>query len=114
VAISPVFGIVSSGLAFETKRLEVSANNVANVTTPGFVPSQVVGQEAPGGGVSGFVQPLTGNFAFDPIFTEALPSGTSLIQEAATQITALAAYKAQIAVFRTEDEILNSVVNMRT
>lgn len=117
MAISPVFGTITSGLAFESQRIAVSANNVANVLTNGFQPSEVVGQATPGGGVQGVVEraPMTPMPSFPSVDGSLLPgSGTDLIKESVTQITAQAAYKAQIAMFKVADENVQTVLNLRS
>jgi flagellar basal body rod protein FlgC len=40
-----------SGLRDATVRLDVAANNIANLPSEGFAPSRVFSAEAPGGGV---------------------------------------------------------------
>lgn len=57
MSISTATGSLASGMSLESRRLDVSANNVANMLTPGFEASRVVGQETATGGVAPVVQP---------------------------------------------------------
>lgn len=144
MSISAAANALTSGLSLQSQRLEVSANNVANVLTPGFVPSTVTGQESATGGVTAVVQKAdepqlpwfpdasTGKSAegalSEPAQETTTPatdlsmataaqmtvSGTNLVIETTTQISATSAYQAQISAFKANDEALQSVMNLRT
>jgi flagellar basal-body rod protein FlgC len=111
--MSSTSGISQSGLQVASQRLAVSANNVANVNTPGFVPSRVAVEEREGGGVSG--QVVRGN---DPQFEARLDrtlaglSGTDLAQETVEQMAASAAFRANVATLRTADEALEALLRV--
>ena len=49
--VGSVSAIAQSGLRAASLRLDVAANNLANVNTGGFVPSHVLGSDLPHGGV---------------------------------------------------------------
>lgn len=102
-------GAARSGLDLEALRLAVSAHNVANVSTPVFQPSRVVAVETVGGGVRGQVEtPARENGASG---SEPL-SGTDLAEETVTQISALGAYRANMAVLRASDQALGSLLDL--
>ena len=91
-----VSSIALSGMQAESRRLEVSANNVANVSTDGFRPSTVRQTDERTGGTKASVEKPD-----DSSFLPADGAGTDLVQEAITQISAVAAYKANAAVAKT-------------
>ena len=108
--MSLVSGISRSGLEVASRQLAVSANNVANVGTEGFVPSRVEQRELPGGGVAGDVQqvdPLAEVRADRALLA---PSRTDLAQEMVAQIKAATAYRASLASLRTEQEITGALL----
>src|SRR5690242_59180 len=57
VSVSSIFGVAQSGLEVASLRLAVSAHNVANAETSGFVPSRVEPVEAPSGVGGAVVKP---------------------------------------------------------
>jgi flagellar hook protein FlgE len=105
--------VSQSGLQVATQRLAVSANNAANVNTSGFVPSRVEVEEREGGGVSGRV--VRGS---DPQFEARLDrtlvglSGTDLERETVEQMSASAAFRANVASLRTADETLEILLRV--
>ncbi len=100
------YGISNSAMALQAQRLAVSAHNVANLNTEGFEASQVVASEAAGGGVTGRITP-TGEPA--PLLSRdgvaVALSNTSLVGETVNRVSALRAYQANAAVFRTAQEM---------
>jgi hypothetical protein len=90
--IAPAFSIASSGLGYESLRMAVGANNIANLNTSDFTASRVVGQPVAGGGVIGVVQ--------------ATDRAPELIQEILTQMTASIGYRANASVIRGTDRAL--------
>jgi flagellar hook protein FlgE len=111
--MNSTFGIAQSGLQVASLELAVSANNVANVETNGFVPSRVEEKTLPNGGVSGDVQqeldPLAEVRADRALLA---PSRTDLAQEIVAQIKAAAAYRANLASLRTLDETLGASLDV--
>ena len=63
--------IAASGLRDASVRLDVAANNIANVNTAGFTPSRVDSVETAGGGVA----PVVVLFGPNPLSD--LPPGTN-------------------------------------
>lgn len=105
-------GAARSGLDLEALRLAVSAHNVANVSTPGFRPSRVVAVETVGAGVRGQIYtPARDDLA---VGSEegSLPSGTDLVEETITQISALGAYRANVAVVRASDQAIGFLLDV--
>ncbi len=97
MSINSVMAVAQSGLAFESRRMDTSANNVANVSTEGFRASRVTGVTQEGGGVRAEVQ--------------ATNAGTNLVDETVTQVTAAASYKANAAVLKTADEMTGALLD---
>jgi flagellar hook protein FlgE len=109
-----------TGMLAAQRRLEVSAGNVANVSTPGFVPSRVISSEQREGGVQTRVErgmsedagraSGSADSATDAALDELAVSGTDLGTEFVSQITSQRAFEANLAVIRTEAEMLGSLV----
>jgi flagellar hook-associated protein FlgK len=111
--MNSILGIAQSGLQVASLELAVSANNVANAETDGFVPSRVVEKEVPGGGVSGDVQresdPLAEARADRALLA---PSRTDLVQEILAQAKAVAVYRANLASLRVGDESAGAMLDV--
>lgn len=108
---SSVSAIASSGLRAAQMRVDVSANNVANASTPGFRPQSVQEEAVPGqGGVAARVKPATGAQGGD---AAAAPSGTSLEGEAVDQLSASYAFTANLQVLRTNDRMMGALLDVR-
>jgi flagellar basal body rod protein FlgC len=108
-----LFAISSSGLAVASQALAVSADDVANVLTEGFVPGRVEARELPGGGVSGEV--VREN---DPAVEARLDgiadlSGTDLLAETVRGMRAAASFRASLASLRSADEALGALLDVR-
>lgn len=92
--------IGNSGLQAAQLRLDASAHNVANLSTPGFRRQVVEQTENPGGGVQASVQRAT-------------QEGSALEQEAVEQIAATYAFKANVQVLKTNDRMLGSLLDTK-
>ena len=122
-----VIGIAASGLTAATLRLSASAANVANVdsTAPAgdgsdaqvpYTPLQVVQTSLASGGVRAEMRraPTAGLRAYPPapvfadpgIFAE---TGVDLVTEAIEQISAMNAFKANLATIRAAEQMMQSV-----
>ena len=102
-------------MRLETQRLAQSAANTANVETPDYSASRVVGVTQAGGGVSGVSVPTYGPHAMrveEGGATTRL-SNTDIVEEQATQLSSLRAFQANVTVLRTADEMLGELVNRR-
>ena len=128
--MNPVLSIALSGLQAATKRLGVSANNVANAltsrptTASGPVPAGVfAAQQATDrslgrGGVATDVrdrQPatVTGPDPASPTGLSAFPN-VDLAEEAVNQKIALASYRANAAVIRVQQDIDDALLDIET
>ena len=105
MAISSVYASALSGLLHQSRRMEVSAHNVANVHTSGFRVSRAVAQEAPSGGVTTQITQTTDTAPLLLADGELhIGSNTDLATEVVTQISARAAYGANLAVLEAAQE----------
>lgn len=126
-----ILGVASTALTAHSKRLEVSAANVANQQSRGvrpgaaarpgdYVPHVVALSSIAGGGVQARVLPVTA-----PSFLTAEPGApgadsegmvarpnVSLEREVVTQIEALHAFKASLKVIETENERLGALLDL--
>lgn len=106
-----------SGLRAAETRQAATANNIANLNTPGYRPRTVGLSEQTGGGVATDV-PRSDN-ASPPADTLDLspgaqaPSGVDLASEAVDTIVNTTAYAANAAVIRVEDELLGALLDTR-
>lgn len=111
MAISNVVSTALSGLAAAEQRLGVSANNVANGTTPGFEAKEAKARPLDGGGVIVDIQnknpaTLTGPDG------EAVPN-VSLDEEVANQITAGYDFKANLKVLQVQKEMDQALLDIQ-
>lgn len=128
--MNPVLSIALSGLQAATRRLGVSASNVANVltsrpTTAGasapkgtYTAQEATDSALPGGGVKTTVrtrQPatLTGPDPVSPTGLSAFPN-VDLVEEAVNQKVALASYRANAAVIRVQQDIDDSLLDIKS
>lgn len=128
--MNPVLSIALSGLQAATKRLGVSANNVANVltsrpTTAGapapegaFAAQEATDSARPGGGVSTSVRTrapatVTGPDPASPTGLSAFPN-VNLVEEAVNQKAALASYRANAAVIRVQQDIDDAIFDIKS
>jgi|SRR5580765_6083422 flagellar basal body rod protein FlgC len=87
-------GRAQSGMLDASLRMDVAANNIANMSTAGFRPSQVVSVENPNGGVTSVVTQAGFGQGYDPG-----ASGTDLVAEMASMMLARLAFSANISSF---------------
>jgi flagellar basal body rod protein FlgC len=110
--MSSASGIAASGMQVAALALDVSANNVANALTDGFVPSEVAPAELVGGGAAASVVKESDPLAEVRVDRALLaPSRTDLVQEMVNQSRAAAVYKANLATLRTAQEMEAEVVD---
>jgi len=103
-------GIAASGMRDAMVRVDVAANNIANVSTGGFVPSQVLSTEVPEGGVASVV--TAGAPGAAVLVDVPFASGTDLATEMANLIIAKAAFSANASAFRTAAEMHNTLLDL--
>lgn len=111
-----VLGTALSGMRAAEKRLEVSADNVANSTTEGAKAKTTNARALDNGGVIvdvSFRDPATVTApAIDGSGTVELPN-TSLDEEAVTQIQAVSAFKANVSVIKAQKEMDQSLLDIQ-
>ena len=132
--MNSVFGVPLSGLQTQSKRLAVSAENVANVSSQGvrpgqadvdsegFVPHRVLATAAPDGGVRSERVPVSpaAVLAYDPGAPDADEQGlvarpnVSLEQEAVTQLQAKRVYQANLKVVQALDQMLGNLLDVKS
>lgn len=101
-----VSSVAQSGLQAAQARLNASASNVANVSSPGYKPvevqaqAQTQGQNQPTGGV--VVR-----------FSRAATEGVSLEKEVVDQMQAKGTYTANLQVLKTADQMMGSLLNAK-
>ena len=104
----PRLNIARSGLTAEGVRLQTAANNIANASTKDYVPQQV-SQVALGQvpvGLQATVRPATPSS-----YAPSAPR-VDLAREMTTLIEAEAAYRANLAVIETVDEMTESLLDV--
>ena len=107
-----------SGMAAFAKKLDVSANNVANVNTDGFHKSRVESIEAGTGGVLPVVQKddspgpsVLRENGYGSAQVEL--SNVDLGEEAVSQIIAQRGFEANIRTLKTADDMLGSIIDTK-
>ena len=94
-----IYSIAGMGMEAAARKVEVSANNVANAATEGYEAKRFETEAAPDGGVTGKVVP-TGE-------------GTDIAKEFIEQIVASTTYKANAQVVRTAEDITGALLNLK-
>jgi flagellar hook-associated protein FlgK len=89
-----------SGLNAASLRMAASANNVANMNTPGYRRQGVEQAALPSGGVSATV-------------TQAAEPGVELTEEVVEQKMALYSFKANVLVLQTQDQVQRALLGSR-
>ncbi len=136
--MSSVFDIAASGLRAQSRRLAVSADNVANISSlgvhpdpelakpEGFAPqrtvfsSQVQGQGEGGGGVAASTAPITpaSFLSYQPDHPDADHEGmvplpnVSLEREVVEQIQALRLFQANVKTIQVQDRMLGALLDI--
>jgi len=107
-----------SGMAAFAKKLDVSANNVANVNTDGFHKSRVESVEVGTGGVLPVVQKdespgpsVLREKGYGAAQVEL--SNVDLGEEALSQIIAQRGFEANIRTLKTADDMLGSIIDTK-
>jgi flagellar hook protein FlgE len=106
-----------SALSAFDKKMQVTANNVANVNTNEFKKSQVVLSEGENGGVRVELHKVnTPGYPTKKIKDDELvdteTSNVDLAEETGESIVTQHAYDANLKVLKTQDEILGSLINI--
>ena len=112
-----IFGISSSGLDAARTRMDVTANNVANVLSDDFKRSRTVDQARPAGiyGVDTTVQQIkTPGIPgpTDPVSGETRErSNVELGPELVDMVVSQRAFEANLAALKTADEMVGTVID---
>jgi len=130
-----ILAVAASGLQVQTNRLGASANNVANSSSLGalpnrtgvlpagqsaaYQPTEALSTAAVGGGASTVYRPLKPSVLVQsqPDSPWANSAGlvaapnVDLTQEATTRLSANQAYQANLAVFKTSNQMFKSLLN---
>ena len=136
MSLSSVFAIASSGLAAASLRLQVSADNVANVSStgplpdganaanfpPAYVPQRVNQVDVAGGGTAATVSTVSPSYVpqFDPTSPFADKNGqvaapnVDLANEAVQQAIARYEFAANAKVLQVGSETLKSLLDIKT
>ena len=114
--VSSVYPAISALSAFQ-KKMDVTADNVANVNTDGFKKSRVNLQEGNNGGVTASVQQInTPGIIRETIRNDGLEdvesSNVDLAEELPGMIPTKAAYSANIKTIKTQDAMLGSLLDI--
>lgn len=112
--MNSISSVALSSMSVASARLARSAQNVANVNTDGYEAERTVAQEVRGGGVSS-TSVLTGaaHETFERRADEVLGSNTDLISEQVEQLGAVQQFKASIALLKTDQELTQSVLDLK-
>lgn len=90
--------IALSGMQTAFTRLNSTAHNIANVSTDGFRRHEVVSTEQPGGGVA-------------PSLTRSSVAGAALETDVVAQLQAKNAFLANLAVFKTSNQMAGALLD---
>ncbi|HRI77050.1 MAG TPA: flagellar basal body rod C-terminal domain-containing protein [Alphaproteobacteria bacterium] len=139
--MTDVFSIALSGLGAQQKRLASTASNIANASTAGTVPGTVTSAPASTAGGSTVYKPLNVNLtslasggvradvtadangyslAYDPSSPYANSEGmiavpnVDLTTEMVNLLEIKTSYKANLAVLKTQDEMLGALLDTST
>lgn len=102
-----------SGMRAASLQLDVSANNVANASTPGFRPSRVDLSTSPGGGVSAQISQDPAPILLPGVPAGSQPSGTDLVSETVTMMTEPFAYAANARIVSASEQMTASLFDRR-
>ncbi len=130
--MSSVFNIAVSGLTAQSRRLAVSADNVANLSSlgvhpdpqlakpQGFAPQRTVFSSRALGGVAASTVPITpaAFLSYQPDHPDADPDGlvplpnVSLEREVVEQIQALRLFQANVKTIQVQDQMLGALLDI--
>lgn len=101
-------GIAQSGLTAASERLHISAVNIANANTPGYTPGQAVHTSVASGGVKTALHQPDDIF---PVPAGMGEPGMDLMSQLAEHVQALNAFKANLAMIESAEEMMVSVLD---
>ena len=114
--ISPLNSTISALQAYKTQ-MDVTSNNIANVNTEGFKKSKAALKEGTNGDVQVEINRVdTPGHRYQELqgdqMVEKETSNVDLSEEFPQMMTTQHAYKANMKVIQTQDEILGTVLNI--
>lgn len=86
------------GLQRAQAALDVAGHNIANLATPGFRRQQIAGDPAGAGGVDGWLR-------------QAGAAGPAIERDMVDQLVAKNSFLANLAVFRTGDQLMGTLLD---
>jgi flagellar basal body rod protein FlgC len=95
-----ISSIALSGIAAAQTRLNASAHNIANVNTNDFLRQEVTQTEQPGSGVS-------------TSFSQSGNPGSAFETDMVSQLQAKNAFLANLAVFRTHNKMMGTLLDKK-
>jgi flagellar hook protein FlgE len=101
--MNAISSISLSGMQAAQTRLDASAHNIANQQTEGFQPLEVQQSTQQGGGVSSQVERSSSSSG----------AGPSLEDDVVAQLQAKNSFLANLNVFKTNDSMMGSLLNIR-
>ena len=104
-----VIATALSGMRAASLQLDVAADNVANASTPDFRPSRVSLSSSSGGGVSAQIVPDPVPILLPGVPAASQPSGTDLVSETVTLMTAPFAYAANARIVSASEQMTASL-----
>lgn len=107
--ISNILSSAVSGLAVNVSRVNAAAENIVNVSTDGYQPTQIETQSLSTGGAQIVSRPL--NVAQIDQIDQSAPSGTDLGQEFSNLILAESAYSASLQAVKTAENLSRSLLD---
>lgn len=109
-----VFGLNAglSGMRLNADRIRVTANNIANMNTPGFQAGAPGVSAEPASNENALETRAGDSGASTPDLPE--PSNVDLAKEMANLIIAKHGYTANIKTVKTADELLGTLLNIKT
>ncbi|GCL65993.1 hypothetical protein AQPW35_50740 [Rubrivivax pictus] len=99
-SLSPIASVSLSGMRAALAGLDAAGHNIANLATPDFRRQQVVSSTQVSGGVQ-------------TSFTQAAQRGSNIEADMVDQLVAKNAFLANLAVFKTGDQLLGSLLDIR-
>jgi flagellar hook protein FlgE len=97
-AMNAANGIAQSGIEAYSTKMEVTANNIANVNSENFKASQVTMRENPNGGVDARVSQTADK--------------VDISREAVEMLSTTAGFKANLKVLKTNSEMSQSLLDI--
>lgn len=114
--MSVISGITLSGLRALDKKMEVTANNVANANTDGFKKDRIEFQEVSPAGVSVTISKTAepGTMVTDEISGELKETSNVTIEEEMVDlITTPVLYKLNLEILKAEDEMQEALIDIK-